>query len=219
MNREIELWLGLLIGLLAVLVACGPAPVGETPGATAPVEPDDADAGRVEQDVLGTPARQDEEPTATSEATPEETTVPPVEATPESGGTPDDAMTPELEDEIGATPQTPEPTQEAAFSPKLESRLAQLVAIYQSDGLGPASDMAAAMGLQLQGDRVLVIIAVASAEQVNEVIAAVEAVGGAVDGSMGTLVQAWVPISRLNDLASNPAVLAIQSAQSAAPAP
>jgi hypothetical protein len=74
------------------------------------------------------------------------------------------------------------------------------------------------MGIQLRGDSALVTILAASAEQVDAVVAAVEAVGGTVDGTLEALVQAWVPLSRLNDLASMPEVLGIQAAQSAAPA-
>ena len=196
---------GLTLGAAILATACSAPTPTMTPGEESIEQTDTGSRG---EGVQGAPSLEDEEPTPEPEATPALTE----EAMPEDDGEPaDEFVTPDSGGELDAE-------RERSSSPKLESRLAQLAAVHERDGLGPAGDMAAALGLQLQADRVLVVITAASPEQAGEVVAAVEAVGGTVDGTTGPLIQAWLPISRLDDLAANPAVLAIQGAQAAAPA-
>jgi hypothetical protein len=146
-------------------------------------------------------------------------TAGPEEPVTSPGGEETESETPLPEE---TAPEAPEPTPTrigSAPSPRLESRLAQIVTVYQSDGAGPARDMAASMGIALDGERVMVMVAVASEDDVAMATRVIEAAGGTVEGAYGGQIQAWVPLPALNFIASEPYVRAVMAAAGAVPAP
>ncbi len=184
--------LGSLIALSAIiaLTACAPTTAESTP--------------------VGGPEGGEGEPEMTAE--PDEPGAPP-EDEGDVGETP-------LPEETGPEPIEPTPTRIGeSLSPRLESRLAQIVTVYQDDGAGPAQDAAASMGIQLDGGRVMVMVAVASESDVPVATRVIGAAGGTIVGAYAGQIQAWVPLPALNYIASEPYVRAVMAAAGAVPAP
>jgi len=94
-------------------------------------------------------------------------------------------------------------------NPKLESSLNQLVEAYRRGGTVEAQAFATSHNLVLRNDRVQVTI-VASEGAIEDVRCAVKAIGGEYQTHYRNLVQALVPIGKLEVLAQRPDVRVIR---------
>lgn len=97
-----------------------------------------------------------------------------------------------------------------AKNPKLDSTMAHLAANAQNSRRS-ALDLAASQALRLSGDRVQAQI-VTTASSLDSALQAVAEVGGEVTGigSSGSLIQGWLPMVALEELAADDAVLQIR---------
>lgn len=156
----------------------------------------------------------DEElPATTTDEPAESVPIPTQDETDESLPTPQ-------ESEAAPADVDPTPTRiGTSLSPRLESRLAQIVVVYQNDGLGPAQDIATSLGIAMGGNRVMVVIAVSPQEETERAARVVEAAGGSVEGTYADQVQAWVPLDALNALASESFVRAVMPVAGPVPSP
>jgi hypothetical protein len=101
-------------------------------------------------------------------------------------------------------------------NPKLDSSLNQLLEA-QREGLAEAQAFATTHMMVIEGDRVQVELIATQEEAIDDLIAAVEAVGGEYQGHYTTLLQALVPIGALESLAQRPDVQVIREPQRAIP--
>jgi hypothetical protein len=102
-------------------------------------------------------------------------------------------------------------------NPKLDSALNQLLVAHAQGGDKAAREWARSHLLTLEDDDVLVEVVTAE-DAVDEVITAIEDVGGEYRGHYAGLIEAHVPIDQLASLAANPDVLLIRQPQQALPA-
>jgi hypothetical protein len=97
---------------------------------------------------------------------------------------------------------------EANRRPSLDSALEQLVADHES-GRPPDRDEAAQRGIELEGDRVRVIVEADESAAPDVPEKTVQA-GGIIEGTVGALVQAQVPIGELRKLAREDGVVGVR---------
>jgi hypothetical protein len=102
-------------------------------------------------------------------------------------------------------------------NPKLDSALNQLLAAHVQGGDKAAREWARSHLLTLEDADVLVEVVTAEGA-VDEVITAIELVGGEYRGHYAGLIEALVPINQLASLAAAPDVLLIRQPQQALPA-
>ena len=110
-----------------------------------------------------------------------------------------------------------EPEAPASSNPKLDSSLNQLLAAYQGEGLAGAQSFATSRSLGLNNGLVHVEI-LAGAGDMPALQEAVEATGGEYLGHYQDLMEATVPIEKLEALAGSPEVQIIRQPQQAIPA-
>lgn len=101
-------------------------------------------------------------------------------------------------------------------NPKLDSSLNQLLEAHRNRGSVEAEGLAQTRRMALEDNRVQVEFIVAQ-ETMNDLIAAIEAIGGAYQGHYQTLAQAIVPIEALESLAQRPDVQVIRNPIRAVP--
>jgi subtilisin family serine protease len=87
-------------------------------------------------------------------------------------------------------------------NPKLEPSLAQLVDAFEREGVVKAARVAEKAGTRISGDSVRIIIE-AQPGKTEEAENLARALGGTLEGSTETLVQALMPLSSLEELASH----------------
>jgi hypothetical protein len=91
-----------------------------------------------------------------------------------------------------------------------------LATTYHQDGLAAAQAVASNRNLVVEGELVQVVVLVPE-DDTDSLGAAVQALGGTVQGAIGGRVQALIPISGLEALASEPVVEMIREPDRAQP--
>ncbi|OQW91157.1 MAG: hypothetical protein BWK78_05365, partial [Thiotrichaceae bacterium IS1] len=105
----------------------------------------------------------------------------------------------------------------STISPKLDSAVAS-VAKSATSSISQGIDVAASLSLPLAGDKIQVQLVV-NAVNLNNVVQSVTQAGGQVTGvgNDNTLIQAWLPVGKLNEIAGQGNVYAIRQPAMAVP--
>src|SRR5581483_1844269 len=93
-------------------------------------------------------------------------------------------------------PSSPVPNSPPNKNPKLDSSLSSLAATYKGQGRDAADEEARAHGLTSENGNVRVEIEMLDGDR-NDLKAAIDAVGGIVEGVYADLLQALLPVSAL----------------------
>ena len=109
------------------------------------------------------------------------------------------------------------PERNPKLHPKLESQLARLVEEYRSGGLTTAQEEAGLLGIDLDGQRVRVIVQ-AQPLRAAESAAAARVLGGRIEAAYGDLVQVLAPLGMLEALADKESVRFVRQPLRAVPA-
>jgi hypothetical protein len=115
-----------------------------------------------------------------------------------------------------AVPNTPAPGT-AGFEalPNMSSGLSQLYHTWQSGE--PVTETAQRLGIELSGERAFVTLVLLDEAAAQAAIAAIPELGGEVSSSFETMIDAWVPISALEQVAGLPGISLVREAVLANP--
>lgn len=113
---------------------------------------------------------------------------------------------------VAGVSSLPGPTEAARLLPKLDSRLARMITLYEMEGRGSVRDWAQRLALEaeIEGDLVRVEIELQSHADLRQFVRSLQLQGARPEVFFDRWVQALVPIRLLPELALRPAVRFIQ---------